>query len=127
MNLVKRIGIALLPILALPAWQPAAHADGDAVRGKKAYLQRCAGCHGDSTPVQNLGPSLAGLFGRRAGTVAGTPYARNLYDANIVWNEASLERYLGSPADAVHGTIMPIGVADAGERADVIAYLKSLK
>jgi cytochrome c len=59
--------------------------------------------------------------------VGGTPYAKNLYDANIVWSEASLQRYLASPADEVHGTIMPIGVHDPNERADVIAYLKTLK
>jgi len=59
--------------------------------------------------------------------VGGTPYARSLYEANIVWDEKSLQRYLTSPSDAVHGTIMPIGLHNPKERDDIIAYLKTLK
>lgn len=127
MRLTKIMASLLLAIVAFAAAQPPALAEGDAARGRKAYERWCVGCHGDGAEGRNPGPSLAGLFGRRAGTVGGTPYAKNLYDANIVWNEASLQRYLASPADEVHGTIMPIGIHDPGERADVIAYLKTLK
>ena len=59
--------------------------------------------------------------------MGGTPYARSLYEANIVWDEKSLQRYLTSPSDAVHGTIMPVALQDPKERDDVIAYLKTLR
>jgi cytochrome c len=127
MRLARPFELALLSIIALCAWQQPVRAEGDAVSGKKAYLRSCAACHGHATAAAGPGPSLAGLFGRRAGTVNGTPYGKNLYEANIVWDEASLQRYLASPTDAVHGTIMPIGIHEPTERADVIAYLKTLK
>jgi cytochrome c len=112
----------------LSIWSPQqAFAESDVARGRKAYQTWCFGCHGDEETVQSVGPPLVGLFGRRAGTVEGSPYSRNLYAANIVWNEESLQRYLASPTDEVHGTIMPIGVRDPGERDDIIAYLKTLK
>lgn len=102
-------------------------AEDDAARGRKAYELWCIGCHGDQHRVESVGPSLVGLLGRRAGTVSGSPYSRNLYQANIVWDERSLDRYLASPTDEVHGTIMPVGLQDPREREDVIAYLKTLK
>jgi cytochrome c len=59
--------------------------------------------------------------------MGGSPYSRNLYEAGIVWDEKSLQRYLASPSDAVHGTIMPISVHNPRERDDIIAYLKTLQ
>jgi cytochrome c len=126
MRLFEIRAVTGLAMAALIVWQPA-FAEADAARGKKVYRTWCVGCHGDKEAAATAGPSLIGLMGRRAGTVDGTRYARNLYDANIVWDEQSLNRYLAGPSKEVHGTIMPIGVHDASERADLIAYLKSLK
>lgn len=111
----------------LGAAAPTAFAAGDAARGRLAYQRACIACHGDGETASSAGPSLVGLLGRRAGTVAGTPYGRNLYESGIVWDEAALRRYLASPSDEVHGTIMPIGVHDPAARDDLVAYLKSLK
>jgi len=122
-----RIGSLTALALALCTVSHLASADADPARGKKVYRAWCVGCHGDKETAASVGPSLVGLIGRRAGTVNGTRYARNLYDANITWDEQSLSRYLAAPSQEVHGTIMPIGVHDAGERADLIAYLKTLK
>jgi cytochrome c2 len=124
LNAAVLVALAMSGLLSRPQ---SASAEGDAAQGRKAYQRWCIGCHGDKETVQSVGPSLVGLLGRRAGTVGGTPYARNLYEANIVWDEKSLHRYLASPADEVHGTIMPIGVHDPRERNDIIAYLKTLK
>jgi cytochrome c len=122
----KLVALAVIPIAGI-AWLQSAAAEGDVARGKKIYRSWCIGCHGDDNTAASTGPSLIGLIGRRAGTVNGTRYARNLYDANIVWDEKSLDKYLASPSQEVHGTIMPIGLHDASERRDVITYLKTFK
>lgn len=127
MRLVKVAVVATLAAATLTAVMQPAIADGDPARGKKLYQRSCINCHGDDEKAASIGPPLLHLLGRRAGTVNGTPYGRNLYASGIVWDEASLNRYLASPSDAVHGTIMPIGVDDPTERDDIIAYLKTLK
>lgn len=124
LNVAVLAALAMSGLLSRPQL---ASAEGDAAQGRKAYQRWCIGCHGDKETVQSVGPSLVGLLGRRAGTVGGTAYARNLYEANIVWDEKSLQRYLTSPTDEVHGTIMPIGVHDPRDRDDIIAYLKTLQ
>jgi cytochrome c2 len=127
MGFLRITAIALAALSGLFIVSAAAQAEGDAAQGKKAYRISCFGCHGDRETVQSVGPPLVGLFGRRAGTVHGSPYSRNLYAANIVWDEAALQRYLAAPSAEVHGTIMPIGVHDPRERDDIIAYLKTLQ
>ena len=124
LNVAVLAALAMSGLLSRPQL---AFADGDAAQGRKVYQRWCIGCHGDKETVQSVGPSLVGLIGRRAGTVGGSPYSRNLYESGIVWDEKSLQRYLASPRDAVHGTIMPIGVHDPRERDDIIAYLKTLQ
>jgi cytochrome c2 len=127
---MRFLNVAVLAALAmsgLTSRPPLASAEGDAAKGRKVYQRWCIGCHGDKDTVQSVGPSLVGLLGRRAGTVGGSPYSRNLYEAGIVWDETSLQRYLASPTDAVHGTIMPIGLHNPQERDDITAYLKALQ
>jgi cytochrome c len=124
LNVAVLAALAMSGLLSRPQL---ASADGDAAQGRKVYQRWCIGCHGDKETVQSVGPSLVGLLGRRAGTVGGSPYSRNLYEAGIVWDEKSLHSYLASPTDAVHGTIMPIGVHDTQERDDIVAYLKTLQ
>lgn len=119
--------IAVVVWLSIAGGAVPAFAEGNAARGRLAYQRTCIACHGDSKTASSVGPSLVGLIGRRAGTVAGTPYGRSLYESGIIWDEAALQRYLASPSDEVHGTIMPIGVQDPVARDDLVAYLKSLK
>jgi cytochrome c len=72
-----------------------------------------------------MGPHLQGLFGRKAGTIEGAHfYSDALKESGIVWDEATLDSYLAAPTKAVPGTTMMIGVPDAQQRADLIAYLK---
>ena len=124
LNVAVLAALAMSGLLSRPQL---ASAEGDAVQGRKLYQRSCIGCHGDKETVQSVGPSLVGLFGRRAGMVGTSPYSRNLYKSGIVWDEKSLQRYLASPTDAVHGTIMPIALQNPKERDDVIAYLKTLR
>jgi len=73
-----------------------------------------------------IGPSRAGVYGKPAAG-AGYSYSPALKNAHLVWNDATLDKFLTSPQSAVPGTKMPYaGLPDAGQRADVIAYLATL-
>ncbi len=124
LNVAMLVALAMSGLLSEPQL---ACAEGDAAKGRNGYQSWCIGCHGDKETIQSVGPSLVGLLGRRAGTVGGSTYSRNLYESGIVWGEKSLQRYLASPTDTVHRTIMPIGLHNPKERDDIIAYLKTLK
>ncbi|WP_254019951.1 c-type cytochrome [Mesorhizobium escarrei] len=99
-------------------------ADGDAARGQKLFT-RCSGCH-TTTGENKAGPSLAGVFGRAAGKVDGARYSRAMASSNIVWDDVSIDAYLAGPTKFLPGTTMAIGVPNASDRADIIAYLRSL-
>ena len=80
-----------------------------------------------SKPGENkLGPSLAGVFGRKAGTEPGFSYSSALKGQNITWDEASLNEWLQGPGKFVKGTKMIYSVPDEKDRQDVVAYLKTL-
>ena len=91
--------------------------------GAEVY-ERCAACH--SLEHDRTGPRHCGLFGRRAGSVAGFEYSEAMRASGITWNEATLDRFLASPMKVVPGTSMGYaGVDDARDRHDLIAYLES--
>jgi cytochrome c len=72
-----------------------------------------------------IGPTLHGLFGRKAGTVPGYAYSSALKNANLVWNEDSLKRYLADPKAFVPGTKMvSAGIKDEAQLDDLLAYLR---
>ncbi len=97
---------------------------GDPVHGKTVYA-RCAGCHVLTGPGFS-GPALAGVVGRKAGTVAGFSFSPALAASGIVWTDQTLDAYLAAPAKDVAGTTMFFSLPDAKDRADVIAYMKTL-
>lgn len=120
MTLRLRIaGALLLSTLAAPAW-----AEGDAARGQTVF-NRCTACH-TATEQNKIGPHLLGLIGRAAGSVPGARYSKALPAAGITWNEETLDAFLAAPAKTVPGTTMAVGLPNAQDRADVIAYLKTL-
>lgn len=120
-SILGRAGLALV-LLATSAG--AALADGDPVKGK-AEFQRCTGCHVLTGPGF-AGPALAGVVGRKAGSLPGFQFSKALTDSGIVWNEMTLDAFLAAPSKVVPGTNMFSQVPDAQDRADVIAYLKTL-
>jgi cytochrome c len=123
--LARRLAGAL--ILLLPAVASAAGA-GDAVRGERTF-QRCYSCHSvDPAETAKLqGPSLYRIMGRPAAMVPGFEYSdamRKKGAAGLVWDAATLERYVADPEDVVPGTSMGAPpLRDEQERADLIAYL----
>jgi cytochrome c len=114
----------LLLFTSLTLCPSGAAADGDVSRGEKLFA-RCSACH--SVNGQNkLGPSLAGVVGRTAGTVEGARYSKALTQSQIVWTEQNLDTYLTAPTTLVRGTTMTMRIAKEQERQDLISYLKSL-
>jgi cytochrome c len=98
----------------------------DAAAGGMAFLQ-CADCHGPGT-ADGVGPGLKGVFGRRAGGKSGFVYSDAMAKSRIVWDAKTLNDFLAAPAKALPGTSMAYpGDDDAKERADLIAYLQTLK
>jgi len=102
--------------------EPSANLPGDAARGKIVFEKRCTGCH--AMDGDREGPRLAGVFGRKAGSVAGFDYSAGLKSSGITWNEATLNRWLTDPDMVVPDTKMDFHVPKAQERADLIAYFK---
>jgi cytochrome c len=95
---------------------------GDAARGKAVYERRCTGCH--AMDGDREGPRLGGVFGRKAGSVAGFEYSAGLKNSDMTWNEATLEKWLKDPDSVVPDTKMDFRVPKAQEREDLIAYFK---
>jgi cytochrome c len=101
----------------------AARADGDAVRGE-ARFQDCAACHRLEGGVNNVGPSLHGIFTRKAGELADFRYSSAMKRSGIVWTPETLNTFISDPQAMVPANRMPYaGMASAGDRADLIAYL----
>lgn len=110
--------------LALACAAAQAVAAGDAARGAAAYDARCGGCH--ALAQDRVGPRHAGVFGRRAGSVAGFEYSDALKASGLYWDAATLERWLADPEALVPGQRMGYRVGDAALRADLVAYLATL-
>ncbi len=91
-----------------------------------ASFTTCGVCHSVNAGENRIGPSLAGVVGRRAGSVAAASYSPAMQDANLTWTEGNLDRYLADPAAVVPGGSMPNPGLDAAQRRAVIDYLKSL-
>jgi cytochrome c len=95
---------------------------GDAGRGKAVFEKRCTGCH--AVDADREGPRLAGVFGRKAGSVPGFTYSPGLKSLGLTWNEVTLEKWLADPDSVVLDNNMSFAVVKAEERRDLIAYLK---
>ncbi len=97
-------------------------AGGDAAAGRLVF-RKCQACHSTEPGKALLGPSLAGVVGRKAGTEANYNYSPAMKQANIVWDAKSLDAYLADPQKVVPGNKMPFpGLKTEQDRADVIAF-----
>jgi cytochrome c len=116
---------ALAALLLTGALAGPALAEGDPANGEKVF-RRCMACHVVDAETNRLGPYLLGVYGRQAGAVEGYNYTQGLADADFVWDEATLDPWLADPKAYVPGTRMVLKLSKPEDRADVIAYLKSL-
>ena len=102
----------------------AARADGDAARGE-ARFQDCAACHKLEAGSNNVGPSLHGIFERKAGALADFRYSPAMKRSGISWTPETLDKFITDPQAMVPANRMPYaGMSNAGDRADLIAYLQ---
>ena len=117
----------LLLFLTAPLASPSRAADPD--NGEKVFKRYCMTCHITTAKgPSRQGPTLFGLMGRQSGSVDGFRYSPANRKADIVWEPAILDKYLAEPRVVVPGTSMAFaGVRKADERADLIAYLATLK
>ncbi len=102
---------------------------GDAVEGKVAAVKQCKICHSfDKGGKLVFGPNLFGVYGKVAGSVKGYNYSKALSESGLTWTEANLSEFLANPEQFVKRTKANFpGVKSAKKRADIVAYLRTLK
>lgn len=97
-----------------------------AVAAEPASFAQCKACHSVEPGKNGIGPSLAGVFGDKAGAVPGFDFSDAMKNSGLVWNQANLDRFLADPRGVVPGTKMAFGgVKDAAKRQEIINYLKA--
>jgi cytochrome c len=113
------------PLIAAALWLAATPASaGDAVHGEELYDSRCIACH--SPDANRVGPRHRGVVGRKAGSLEDFNYSKAVKNSGVVWDEQTLNKWLTNPQAFIPGQRMNFKVADPTDRADIIAYLKTL-
>lgn len=101
---------------------------GDVKRGAEVFKVQCSVCHTAAPGAgHSIGPNLAGVVGRPAGTVAGFKFSDAMGKVKVDWTAENLDTYLENPWQIAPGTPMALVVPSKKNRADVIAYLASVK
>jgi cytochrome c len=119
--------LAIAP-LGVAIWFAGTAWAGDPAAGQAVFKSQCATCHSPQVGKNLIGPSLFGVVGRKTGSIQGFHYSVGNQNANLTWDDATLDKYLESPKTIVPGTTMTFaGVKDAGKRADLISYLDTVK
>jgi len=125
------LATSLVPGLALAQGQATAQATAPAdqsaefKRGRLLYIQ-CRACHDlQPSPVEKVGPNLAGIMGRSAGTDAEFADSPALKASKLVWDKATLDRWLEKPSALAPGNTMAFaGIANPADRAALIRYIE---
>jgi PQQ-dependent dehydrogenase (methanol/ethanol family) len=113
---------SLIALLATPAL-----AGPDTAAGQQIYQAQCSACHSNQPGVNGIGPSLAGLAGRKAGSLPGFHYTQALQGSGLTFDDKTFIQFLADPSKLVPGTAMTVTVADETGRANLFAYLATLK
>ena len=127
MRRLPAVMIAALSFAAVPSAGPASAQS--ASRGADIYNRQCLVCHATAAEFHKEGPSLAGVYGRKAGAAPFFAGYKGLKGADFVWNETTLDTWLADPRRLLAGrdTGMTLRVADPAQRADLIAYIRTLR
>jgi cytochrome c len=120
------MSLTRLILMGLVLWTPAQAQDAGA--GSQVFQHACSICHSAAKGEIIVGPSLFGVVGREAGSVAGFHYSAATRDSKITWSTEELDRYVMMPQEVVPGTTMGFrGLKDPKQRADLIRYLETLR
>lgn len=119
------IAAAISVALAILPGTVSAQSEGNAARGERVFSQ-CRNCHAVTKDApKGAGPTLFGVFGRKAGTAPGFDASEAMVKSGIVWDDKTMAEYLKAPKDRVPGTTMAFaGVKQQMQLDDVIAYLR---
>jgi len=100
---------------------------GDAAAGRMVFNNACRTCHTLKEGDNRLGPSLAGVMDRKAGSLTGYVFSDAMKNAGLTWDSATLDRFIADPQAVVPGNNMKpySGMTDTKDRADLIAFLAS--
>ena len=111
--------------LILLTWNAAIAQQGDVARGQRQF-QNCIVCHSLESDKNLTGPSLSGVFGRKAGALPSfSRYSDALKSSDVVWDDKTLDAWLADPQHVVPGNGMTFpGINNSQQRADIIAFLK---
>jgi cytochrome c len=119
-----RSAVTASALAVLLAATGVAHADGDVARGEKRF-DECVTCHSLKEGVNGVGPSLHGVFGRKAGGLDDFRYSPAMKRSGLTWTPQALATFIADPQKAVPNNRMPFaGVPEAADRDDLIAYLE---
>jgi alcohol dehydrogenase (cytochrome c) len=102
-------------------------ADDNVGAGQEIYQAQCSACHSNQPRVNGIGPSLAGVAGRKAGSLSGFHFTPALQGSGLTWNADTFIQFLADPSKLVPGTAMTVIVPEATGRANLFAYLATLK
>jgi cytochrome c len=116
--------IVLLAVLTTVVGSAAFAADP--ARGEKRFVALCGSCHSADPAVRKMSSHMKGIVGRKAASVEGVAYSTALKTSGWTWTKPLLEKYLANPKKALPGTTMMVAAGDA-DRADIVAYLATLK
>lgn len=118
--------VALVAVTVWISLSLAHAADGNAANGQRLFAQTCAACHSLQLNRNMTGPSLANLWGRKAGSLASFPrYSAALKSSGVIWNDKTLDAWIKNPQGLIPGNAMPFpGIPNDRQRADMLAFLK---
>jgi alcohol dehydrogenase (cytochrome c) len=102
-------------------------ADDNVAQGKALFQSQCGACHTAVPGQQGFGPSLAGVGGRKAGSLAGFHFTDAMSNSGLTWDPATLDEFLQGSTKKVPGTAMDFTVSNAADRAAIIAYLGTIQ
>jgi alcohol dehydrogenase (cytochrome c) len=122
MQFIRLCLAAILIAVASPAL-----ADTDVGAGREIYQAQCSACHSNQPGVNGIGPSLAGVAGRKAGTLSGFHFTPAISGSGLTWNADTFIQFLADPSKLVPGTAMTVMVPDETGRVNLYAYLATLK
>lgn len=110
-----------------PASKPAVAGGTTPAGAPPAAFFQCRSCHSVEAGKNGIGPSLAGIVGKKAGEVPGFAFSEPLKKSGITWDRATLDQWLAGPTKLVPGTRMVTSVPDPVRRTEIIDYLETLK